>query len=133
MTKQAKLVRYEAAVLLGLNYGKLKNVKDADKIYDLVIDTLVQNLNDPDTRLYYGPSNKAKGGGYDPATPEDPKALSGGDGRWLPAMALSRIGPRATNRPDVIKALKSAAEDSKDPKVKEWVEKALRAINAEPR
>ena len=51
-----------------------------------------------------------------------------GDARYLPAMAASKIGPWSYRKDDLIKALNGAAQDSNDSTVKEWVEKALKAI-----
>ena len=63
MTRQAKLVRYESAVLLGMNYARLKNVPGVDTVYNHVMDTLIQNLNDKDIKIYTGASSGVVGGG----------------------------------------------------------------------
>ncbi len=88
------MVRYEAAVLLGFRLGP--------KVSDKVIDVLVENLNDVDIKVYNSGASGSKDGPTETAT---------GDARWLAAMALQKIGPRA-KRQDVIEALQRLKSSS---------------------
>ena len=110
--KESKLVRYEAAVLLGVRLGP--------KAPDKVLDILLENLNDRDIKIYHDGLPKQDG----------IQEVTEGDARWLPAMALERIGPKA-KREDIMNSLKEAAQ-SKDEKVSKWAERALQKIQAKP-
>jgi HEAT repeat protein len=116
---EPRLVRYEAAVLLGLRLGP-----DAP---DKTLDVLLENLNDKEIRIYEGSGASVSGTG--------PEAKSGtgtvtenlaGDARFLPAKALGTIGAKA-NRPDIVDSLKEAAK-AEDKKVSEAARDALKKI-----
>lgn len=116
---ETKLVRYEAAVLLGVRLGP--------KASDKVVDVLVKNLTDKDIKIYTGAGAGVTGGGSEGAGTASVTESSRGDARWLPAMALGAIGPKA-RKPEVISALNEAAA-SPDPNVKKHVAEALSKIN----
>jgi HEAT repeat protein len=116
---ETRLVRYEAAVLLGMRLGP--------DVPDKTLDVLLANLTDKDIRIYHG-SDASVGDkkvedkvGTDKVTEN-----ASGDARWLPARALGNIGPKA-RRAEIIDALKEAAE-AKDKKVTEAAKEALRRI-----
>ena len=117
--KEIKLVRYEAAVLLGT---RLKS-----KVSPKVIKVLVENLNDKDIKIYLGAAAGVAGGGPEKTGSSGVKESSEGDARWLPAMAVESIGKTA-DKPEVEAALTFAKDDSKDLKVADWVDKARRSI-----
>jgi len=96
----SRLVRYEAAVLLGIRLGP--------KVPPKTIVVLVANLKDQTIRIYGGAATKV------PSTGEDRK----GDASWLPAMALKNIGA---------KALENATQ-SKDENVRNAAKEALKLI-----
>ena len=112
-----RLVRYEAAVLLG---HRLKQ-----RVSDKTIDVLVENLND-EIGIYLGPGQHVTAEG-DIGRKGGMADIGEGDARYLPADALAEIGPRA-NRKDVIDSLKKLAATSKDPKARSSAEKALEKI-----
>jgi len=118
--RDTRLVRYEAAVLLGMRLGPKAPPKTTD--------VLVANLKDESIRVYGGSGTDVKGGGKEVTGEQKVVVRSEGDARWLPAIALGNIGPKA-NRADVIEALKDA-QGSKDAKVREAATEALKKITS---
>ena len=111
-----------------MNFARLKNAPGATNVYNHVIETLIQNLNDKDIKIYTGASSGVVGGGSEAVESTGLTESSVGDARYLPAMAASKIGPWSYRKDELIRALNGAAQDSNDSKVKEWVETALKAI-----
>lgn len=115
----ALLVRYNAALLLGLNLG--------ERAPEKVLDVLLEILKDKSTQAYTGSearltsaSAEAKGG------QTKIKENLTGDGRWMAAQALGHIGAKA-NRPEIVRLLEEAAQ-APDAKVREEAKKALKNI-----
>src|SRR5262249_9418189 len=99
---EPRLVRYEAAVLLGQRLGP-----DAP---DKTLDVLLENLNDKDIRIYKGSGASVSGTGPEARSGKDTVTENlAGDARALPANALGKIGAKA-NRPAIIESLKEAAK-----------------------
>ena len=115
---EPRLVRYEAAVLLGIRLGP--------RVPDKTIKVLVDNLNDESILVYKGSKIKARGRN-EIIHGSKPKAEAADDARYLPALALAAIGPKA-NREDVITSLKKVAETTKSPQTRKIAEEALEKI-----
>lgn len=115
--QENRLVRYEAAVRLGVHLR--------ERAPDKAIDVLNDYLNDKSLQVYAGPDTKVTGGVEKGGTGKVTETGSG-DPRWMPALALGQIGPRA-NRPEVIRSLEEAAQ-AKDRKVQETAREALQSI-----
>ncbi len=120
--KEIKLVRYEAAVLLGTRLE--------GKVSPKVIKVLVENLNDKDIKIYTGAAAGVAGGGPERQGSSGVTESSKGDARWLPAMAVAAIGKTA-DKPEVEAALTFAKDDSKDLEVADWVDKARKSIKGQ--
>ena len=101
---------------------KLANVL-RDEAPDKTVDVLLEVLksNPMFFRVYNGTDMRAKDGRI------DPQPNFGGDGRFMAAMALAWLGHKAARRPDVVEALRKAAQD-KDEKLKEAAENALKEL-----
>jgi HEAT repeat protein len=119
------LVRYEAAIILGILLGP--------RAPDRTIDVLAAMLKDPTVQIYGGASASIRSAG-----PETGKGNSvvtprnSGDARWRAAQALGRIGPRAA-RPEILRLLEEATQ-SPDPDMKDNATYALRVLKgANPR
>jgi HEAT repeat protein len=116
----SRLVRYEAAMLLGIRLGP--------KAPDKAIDVLVENLKDPSVRIYGGTGADVTGGGKEASGNQTLSVRSEGDARFQPARALGNIGRKA-NRKDVIEALEDAASPkTKDARVREAAQNSLREV-----
>jgi HEAT repeat protein len=101
---EARLVRYDAAVLLGVQLGS--------KAPDKVLDVLGAYLRDKEVRAYLGSNPEIRTGGLAASTDETTlKPIYQGDCRYQAAIALARIGRRA-NRPDIMNGLREAARSS---------------------
>jgi HEAT repeat protein len=114
-----RLVRYDAAVLLGIQLGP--------RAPDKVLDVLAAYLQDREVHVYLGSRPEVRTGGHGSGSAEGAlKPAYHGDCRYQAAIALARIGRRA-NRPEIMKGLKDAAT-STDARVKETATAALRSI-----
>ena len=123
---EPRLVRYETALLLVSKFGP--DVSERTRA------VLLENLNDPDLKIYEGTGAAVSG-----SAPES-KSGSGtvtekltGDARYLPARALERIGRKAGEGElgrKIIESLRKAAE-AKDEKVRGAARDALKAITGE--
>jgi len=101
---EARLVRYDAAVLLGVQLGS--------KAPDKVLDVLSAYLQDKEVRVYLGCNPEIRTGGQSGSTDETTlKSIYQGDCRYQAAIALARIGHRA-NRPDIMNGLREAVKSS---------------------
>jgi HEAT repeat protein len=113
------LVRYNAAVVLGMELGERVNEK--------TLAVLQEALFDNGLLIYTGSSAKVTGAGAE-AKGGDSEVTSNeeGDGREIIAKALASIGPRAA-RPRIIEGLEDAARSHSE-SVRKAADKALRAI-----
>jgi HEAT repeat protein len=117
--EKSKLVRYEAAVRLGIHLGPRASEK--------AIDVLQAYLTDKGIEVYTGSKAQVSSGSAETKGGEARVRETGaGDHRWMPATALARVGSRA-NRPALIAALEDAAK-SPDLKTRERAQQALRNI-----
>jgi HEAT repeat protein len=115
----SRLVRYDAAVLLGVQLGP--------RAPDKILDVLAAYLGDKDIQIYLGSDAKIGGAGREFRAADTAVTPNfRGDPRYQAAIALGRIGRKA-NRPDIIRGLKEAAQSS-DPKAREAAGEALRRI-----
>jgi HEAT repeat protein len=115
----SRLVRYDAAVVVGILLGP--------RSPDRVVDVLLDYLRDQNIQVYTGSDAKVSGVGREARTPEisvTPTFAS--DCRYQAALALARIGPKA-NRPEIVRILKDAAQ-APDAKVRRAAGEALRNI-----
>jgi HEAT repeat protein len=116
---ESRLVRYDAAVVLGILLGPRAPEK--------TVDVLLEYLRDKNIQTYLGSDAKPSGAGREARTPEailTPNFAN--DCRYQAALALGRIGPKA-NRPEIVQLLKEAAE-APEAKLHAAAEEALRSI-----
>jgi HEAT repeat protein len=117
--EETVLVRYEAAIIVGILMGP--------RAPDKTIDVLEAMLKDPSVQIYGGASASIRSSG-----PEAGKGTStvtpkhSGDARWRAAQALGRIGPRAA-RPEILRLLEEGTQ-SPDPDMKDNATYALRVL-----
>src|SRR5262249_10540384 len=113
------LVRYNAAVLLGLQLGP--------RAPDKTVDVLLAILKEKNLQTYAGSEARLSSAGAETRGGQSAVTENlSGDGRWLAAQALGRIGTKA-NRPEVIRSLEDAARAA-DKQVREAAQEALRQI-----
>jgi HEAT repeat protein len=94
---------------------------------DAVIDVLVAMLTDPSLRIYSQTDTKVNRSGAETQGGQATVTANlAGDGRYIGAMALGEIGPRA-NRPSVIRGLEEAAQSANKP-LRDAAQEALRKI-----
>ena len=116
---ESRLVRYDAAVVLGILLGPRAPEK--------AVDVLLEYLHDKSIQIYTGSDTKVSGVGREARAPETTVTQTfASDCRYQAALALGRIGPRA-NRPEIIRILKEAAQAA-DAKVRQAAGNALRKI-----
>jgi HEAT repeat protein len=114
------LLRYDAA-------RKLANVLEAEAP-DKTADVLLHMLQNKSLKVYNRTDAKVTGAGTEATAGQaNVQANLGGDARYMAAEALGWLQAKAKARPDVIRALESAAED-KDKKLQEKAKEALEAI-----
>jgi HEAT repeat protein len=116
------LVRYDSARGLALLLGSEAPPR--------VIDVLVAMMKDPEIYHYQGSAATLQTGDERRAGGTGVQEKRGGDARFMAAVALEWIGPKA-NRPDVIAALEDAA-GSKDETTQKAALKALATIRDRP-
>jgi HEAT repeat protein len=112
------MVRYDAARALAARLGPDAPPK--------AIDVLLQMIKDPNLRVYHGSDSTLQTGDERSRRTTTVKENLAGDARFMAAVALEQIGPRA-NRPEVIEALQEAAR-SKDDTTRKAAEAALKKI-----
>lgn len=120
---ESRLVRYDAAVVVGILLGPRAPEK--------VVDVLLDYLRDANIQIYTGSDAKVGGVGREARAPEigvTPSYAS--DCRYQASLALARIGPKA-NRPEIVRILKEAAQ-APDAKVRQAADEALRTIQTSP-
>jgi HEAT repeat protein len=116
---ESRLVRYDAAVVIGILLGP--------KAPEKTVDVLVEYLGDKNIQIYTGSDAKVSGVGREARVPETTLTQSfASDVRYQAALALGRIGPKA-NRPEIIQILKEAAQ-AVDANVRQAASEALRKI-----
>jgi HEAT repeat protein len=113
------LLRYDSARVLA--------VRLHDKAPAKVVDVLLEMLNDRGLLIFHQTDTKVSGVGAEGAAGKsEVQENQDGDARFLAAEALGQLGRKA-NRPDVLKALQEAAQDS-DRKLSLKAKEALLAI-----
>jgi HEAT repeat protein len=116
---ESRLVRYDAAVVLGILLGPRAPEK--------TVDVLLEYLRDKNIQIYTGSDTKVSGVGREARVPETRVTQNfARDIRHQAALALGRIGPKA-NRPEIIQILKEAAQ-APDANVRQAASDALRKI-----
>jgi HEAT repeat protein len=116
---EQRLVRYDAAVVIGILLGP--------RAPDRTVDVLLGYLQDKNIQIYIGSDAKVSGVGREARTPETTVTQNfARDFRYQAALALGRIGPKA-NRPEIIRILKEAAQ-APDAKVRQAADEALSKI-----
>jgi HEAT repeat protein len=119
-TEDASLmVRYDAARTLA------KYLKD--KTPDKAADVLLQMLRDERLQVYKKTDANVSGG-VEGSSGTRIKADTGGDARFMAAMALGDIGKKLAGRKDIIDELRKASAEAKDDKFKTEAKNALQAI-----
>jgi HEAT repeat protein len=117
---ESRLVRYDAAVVIGILLGP--------RAPENTVDVLLEYLRDKKIQIYTGSDAKVSSTGREARTPETAVTQNfAGDCRYQAALALGRIGPGA-NRPEIIRILKEAAQ-TPDPKVRQAAADALGKIH----
>jgi HEAT repeat protein len=118
-----RIIRYEAAVRLGLQLGP--------RVPDKALDVLLAYLTDKEMVRYEGSGTSTDtAGGKLKAGQSQVRESGGGDPRRAPCWALKEIGRKA-NRPDIMRALKETAQ-AQDEGVRKAAEEALQAITGPP-
>ncbi len=97
-----------------------------EKVPDRVLPVLLEALKSPDFLLYRGANTQVGGVGEARTTQSSVNEMKGGDARFLYAMALGWVGPKA-NKKDITDALEQAAKD-KDPELVRHAKLALKMI-----
>lgn len=121
---ESRWVRYEVARVLAW-------VK-RDKASDRTCAALVDMISARDTQTYVGTGTAVAGVGAEGQKGSSRAThTSGGDARFLAAMAMGWLGARGRKDAEVMAALKKASSDS-DPKLREAATVALKALNAPP-
>jgi HEAT repeat protein len=120
--EQGYMVRYDAARVLARHLR--------GKAPEKAVDVLLQMMKDERIRVYDGSGTRGTGGSGERVGGASVKENLGRDGRFLAIKSLLDIGAPTANRPDVIKALKEAAE-SKDEQTSKDAKQALKEIGGE--
>jgi HEAT repeat protein len=123
--EEGKLVRYDAAIVVGILLGP--------QAPDRTIDVLQEMLGDPSLRVYEGasasintPGGREQAGGASRVT-----VSHSGDGRWRAVQALARIGKRAA-RPEVLRFLEEAV-NAADEDLRKNAQVALKMLKRDGR
>jgi HEAT repeat protein len=117
------LVRYDAARKLADALQEKAPDKTADVLLEMLKNKSLIIYNRTDAKLE-GTDNEANRGKVNVA------ANTGGDARYMAAVALGQLGEKAKKRPDVVAALKEAAKD-KDPALKRAAVTALKELGVQ--
>ncbi len=115
------LVRYDAARILANTLEDRAPAKTADVLLEMLKNDTLIVYNRTDAKVE-GADNEANRGKVNVA------ANTGGDARYMAAVALGQLGDKAKKRPDVIQALKDATK-AKDPALKKAAEYALKKLD----
>jgi HEAT repeat protein len=121
-SSQASLVRWDTARALAFAFHEEAPPKTVDVLLEMLTSEGLRVFNQTDASV------KAAGGEAASAGSAVAENL-GGDARYMAAEALEQLGRLASQRPDVIDALKKAERDS-DQRLEEAAGKALKALGA---
>lgn len=114
------LVRYDSA-------RKLAQVL-RDEAPEKTVDVLLEMLTNTTLKVYNRTDAQVEGGRTEATVGRtNVQANLGGDARYMAAQALGWLGKKASQRAEVVKALRSAAKD-KDAKLKKTAKEALKDL-----
>jgi len=115
------LLRYDAA-------RKLANVL-RDEAPDKTVEVLLEMLTNTQLKVYNRTEARIEGAGTEAtAGRANVQANLGGDARYMAVQALAWLGDKAAKRPEVVQALRKAAQDP-DAKLRQTAKEAMKDLN----
>lgn len=116
---KVRLLRYDAARVLAFGEG--------DRAPDKVVDVLVEMLTDPKLLVFQGSDSEVEGGSEKKGGTTGVKNRTGGDARYMAAVALGWMKDKTKNHEKAVAALKAATKD-KDPTLREKAQKTVQDL-----